>query len=47
MVKNQIKPMNQIGQFREFADRVEREAAAALMEDIGYGEVPAEFKGQY
>lgn len=46
MVKNQIKPMDQIGQFREFADRVEKEAAAALMEDIGYGEVPAEFKGQ-
>ena len=45
MVKNQIKPMNLIGQFREFADRVEKEAAAALMEDIGYGEVPVEFKG--
>jgi ubiquitin conjugation factor E4 B len=44
MVKNQIKPMDLIGQFREFADRVEKEAAAALMEDIGYGEVPLEFK---
>ena len=38
--------MDLIGQFREFADRVEKEAAAVLMEDIGYANVPEEFKGQ-
>jgi ubiquitin conjugation factor E4 B len=44
MIKNQIKPLNLIGQFQEFANRVEREATAALMEDIGYGVIPSEFK---
>ena len=46
MIKNQIKPLNLIGLFKEFADRVEKEVAAALMEDIGYGVIPEEFKGQ-
>ena len=46
MSKNQIKSLDLIGQFQEFAERVEREAAAALMEDIGYGIIPDEFKGQ-
>ena len=31
MSKNQIKSLDLIGQFQEFAERVEREAAAALM----------------
>ena len=46
MTKNQIKPLNLIGQFQDFADRVESEAAAALMQDIEYGVIPDEFKGQ-
>ena len=45
MVKNQIKPMDLIGQFSEFAERVEKEAVASMMEDIGYGEIPQEFRG--
>jgi ubiquitin conjugation factor E4 B len=44
MIKNQVKPLNLIGQFQEFSCRVESEAAAALMQDIEYGIVPTEFK---
>ena len=47
MTKNQIKPLNLIGQFQEFSCRVEREAAAALQQDIEYGVVPDEFKGRF
>ena len=45
MIKNQVKPLNLIGQFQEFSGRVENEATAALMQDIEYGVVPDEFKG--
>ena len=46
MAKNQIKPLELVSQFRTFSEQVEREAAAVLMEDIEYGEIPTEFKGQ-
>lgn len=46
MTKNQIKPLNLIGQFQEFSCRVEREVAAALQQDIEYGVIPDEFKGR-
>lgn len=39
-------PQDGIAQFREFAEWVEREAIASMKEDISYGEIPEEFKGQ-
>ena len=33
-------------QFVEFASRVESEAVASMKEDISYGDIPDEFKGQ-
>lgn len=44
--KNAIKSEETIVQFRDFALRVSEAAVVSMKEDLSYGEIPDEFKGQ-
>ena len=45
--KNAIKPVEAISQFQKFASRVEQAFVDYIKDDLTYGEIPSEFKGQF